>query len=59
MVRQGDIVAIKPEYQDAGDSQFVWTAIEDEDGGRVKITADVKGMAIKPVQVILVSMLEA
>lgn len=37
-IRKGDRVFIKPEWQDAGDDQFIWIALEDEDGGRVRIS---------------------
>lgn len=47
MIKKGQQVWIKPEWQDAGDDQFTWVAAEDEDGGRVLITAHI-GMAINP-----------
>jgi hypothetical protein len=56
MIQQGQRVYIRPEWQDSGDGDFVWTALEDEDGGRVLIGADL-GLAINPTQVVLVSML--
>ena len=56
-IRAGEQVFIKPEFQDAGDSKTVWIAVEDEDGGRVKIEAQLD-MPINPTQVINVDMLE-
>lgn len=35
MIRKGDTVQIKKEWQDEGDECFMWVALEDEDGGRV------------------------
>ena len=36
---RGDRIEILPEWQDEGDDGFIWFAIEDEDGGRVAVTA--------------------
>ena len=38
-IRKGDKIEILPEFQDAGDAEFVWFATEDEDGGRISISA--------------------
>ncbi len=37
MIKAGDRVTIKPEWRDTGDDLFTFVAIEDEDGGRVRI----------------------
>ena len=37
MILKGQGVHIKPEWQDAGDDEFTWIALEDESGDRVKI----------------------
>ena len=58
MIKAGDTVTIKAEWQDAGDDLIQWVAIEDEDGGRVKIQAQL-GLAINPVQVVKTSWLES
>jgi hypothetical protein len=58
MIRKGDIVRFKPEWRDAGDEDVTFVAIEDEDGGRVKVEAQL-GLAINPIQVIAVEMVEA
>ena len=58
MIKAGQTVNIKAEFQDAGDESITWIAIEDEDGGRVKIEAQV-AMNIKPVQVVRVEWLVA
>lgn len=57
MIKAKDIIKIKPEYQDAGDSQLVWMAIEDEDGGRVRIAPINSGMTFPPNQVVTTEML--
>jgi hypothetical protein len=57
-IAAGDQVFIKPEFQDEGDDQFIWQAIEDEDGGRVKIAPINIGLPIIPNQIIETRMLE-
>lgn len=57
MIRKGDVVRILPEWQDAGDDQVQWIAVEDESKGRVTIQAQF-GLPINPQQVVMVSMLE-
>lgn len=37
MIRKGQKVYIKPEWQDAGDQDFTWFAIEDESFGWLRI----------------------
>lgn len=48
MFRKGDVVVILPEFQDAGDADFVWVVIEDEDMGRVDIQPQGTGMSMPP-----------
>ena len=60
-IRAGDRVFIKPEWQDAGDEKCIWIALEDEDGGRVRISP-INGMWLAGLptnQVAETSMLEA
>lgn len=57
-IKRGDIVRIKPEWRDPGDERFIWRALEDEDGGRVKICATNTGLTFPPNQIVNVSMLE-
>lgn len=52
-VKRGDVVTFKLEWQDAGDANIVFRAIEDEDGGRVKVSAEL-GLPFNPVQVVCV-----
>lgn len=58
MIRKGNQVFIKPEWQDAGDSKLTWWAVEDEDGGRVLIQPQGTKLTIVPTQVVGVGMLE-
>jgi hypothetical protein len=58
-ITAGDQVFIKPEFQDAGDDKFIWQALEDEDGGRVRIAPINIGLPIIPNQIIETRMLEA
>jgi hypothetical protein len=57
-IKAGDTVKFKPEWQDAGDDQIDFVAMEDEDGGRVLIGALGVLKSFTPTQVVLVSMLE-
>lgn len=56
-IKAGDAVRIKPEWQDPGDSNYVWIALEDEDGGRVRIQPQL-GLPINPNTVVPTFMLE-
>lgn len=58
MIKRGDEVKVKPEYQDAGDAAFVWRAVEDEDGGRVRIAPELTSLRFGPQYVVRVDMLE-
>ena len=40
MIRKDQQVHIKPEWQDPGDEDYTWTAIEDERNGYVKCRVD-------------------
>jgi hypothetical protein len=57
MIRKGHQVHLKPEWQDAGDDQFTWIALEDEDGGRVKIATLIPDFTFLPVEVVQTRML--
>lgn len=57
-IKAGDQVKIKPEWQDAGDDQYEWRALNDEEGGRVKIQPQIPGLAILPNSIAEVGMLE-
>lgn len=57
-IKQGDRVTFKPEWRDPGDARVTFVAIEDEDGGRVKVRAEL-GLPINPVSVVTVDMIES
>ncbi len=59
MIRKGDVVKIRPEWQDRGDDEFVWVACDDEENGRVTIAPLNIGLAVTPSQTVDVSMLES
>ena len=54
----GDRIRIKPEWQDEGDDQFEWRAVEDEAGGRVLIAPIDPSLSFVPRQLVDVEMLE-
>ena len=51
MIKSGEIVGIKKEWQDLGDDQITWIAIDNEEKGRVTIQAQL-GLPINPTQVV-------
>lgn len=57
MILKGQQVHIKPEWQDAGDDQFTWIALEDEGGDRVKIMPLMPELTFPPVSVVETRML--
>lgn len=59
MIKAGDIVKIKPAFQDAGDDAFTWVACDDESKGRVTISPVNIGLAIPPQQTVTTDMLES
>ena len=58
MITQGEVINIKPEWQDSGDDKFVWIATEDEDHGRVSICPIDSPMRIKPHYRVKTSMID-
>jgi hypothetical protein len=56
-IKAGDTVTIKPEWRDPGDATIRFVAIEDEDGGRVRIEAQL-GLPMNPNEVVTTDMLE-
>ena len=55
MIKKGDIITIRPQWQDAGDASFTWVARGDEENGRVDISAEL----VWPVQTVRSEMIEA
>lgn len=49
MIRAGQRVWIKPEWQDPGDDRFQWFAIEDACGDRVRIRPEGTGLPLPPI----------
>ena len=60
MIKKGDIITIKPQWRDAGDASFKWVARNDEENGRVDISAvELAHMAVWPAQTVRCDMIEA
>ena len=57
-IRKGDVIRIKPAWQDPGDDKFTWVPIEDEDGGRVRIAPTNTGLTFPPNQIVDTNMVE-
>lgn len=57
MIKAGSKLRIRKEYQDSGDDQITFVAVDNEDNGRIKIMAQVD-LLIKPTQVVKVIMVE-
>ena len=57
MIKAKDIIKIKTEFQDEGDDSLIWIALEDEDGGRVKISPLNTGLELPPNQVVTTEMI--
>ncbi len=59
MIRKGDVITIKPQWRDKGDENFTWVARNDEEKGRVDISAlELSTMPLWPMQTVRVDMLE-
>lgn len=56
-ISKGSLVQIRPEWQDDGDADLLWVALEDSDGGRVRISPLGHGMAVAPNQVVTLEMI--
>ena len=54
MIKKGDVVEILPKWQDKGDDKFVWTAVDDEEKGRVSISPKIWADKLNPVHVVQV-----
>lgn len=57
MFKQKDVIKIRPEYQDEGDEELIWIALEDEDGGRIRIAPLNTGLTLPPNQIVTVDMI--
>ena len=57
-VKKGDIVEIRKEFQDEGDDEFIWMAVDNEEKGRVTIMPINSNLSIKPTYVVKVEWLK-
>jgi hypothetical protein len=58
MIRKGQVVRIKPQWQDKGDDKYVWVALDYECGGRVAIQPQGTGLAFPPHYIVSTDWLE-
>lgn len=49
---KGDFVDILPEFRDPGDDEYQWVVLDDEEKGRVSISATNSTLRIAPVHVV-------
>ena len=56
-IKKGDFVEILKEYQDEGDEELNWMAIDDEEKGRVTVMPINSTLSIKPTYVMKVEWL--
>ena len=55
---KGDVVEILKEYQDNGDEELIWVAIDTEEKGRVTVMPINSTLSIKPTYVMKVEWLK-
>ena len=55
---KGDVVRIKPDFQDSGDDEFTWQVIDDEEKGRVDISAINSPLRVKPIHTVQTEWIE-
>jgi hypothetical protein len=58
MIRKGDTVRIKPQWQDEGDFRFRWVALSDENHGYLDIGPVDTGLPYPPIYSVTTDMLE-
>jgi hypothetical protein len=56
-IKQGDTITFKPEYSDPGDEAVMFRALENEDGGRLLVIAEL-GLPFNPTQIIRVDWID-
>jgi hypothetical protein len=57
-ILKGQVVKIRPEFQDDGDDEYTWVVLNDEEKGRVDISAIDSLLRIKPIHTVQVEWLE-
>lgn len=59
-IKKGDLIRFKPEWCDPGDELEDFIAMEDEDGGRLKVSSEslARQFFTPPIQVVEVQMIE-
>ena len=57
MVKKGDVVKFKPQWQDKGDDKIEFRAVDDEYDGRVEVVACID-LPLKPTQIVPVKWLD-
>jgi hypothetical protein len=55
---KGQVVKIRPEFQDDGDDEYTWVVLNDEEKGRVDISAIDSLLKIKPIHTVQVEWLD-
>ena len=55
---KGQVVKIRPEFQDDGDDEYTWVVLKDEEKGRVDISAIDSLLKIKPIHTVQVEWLD-
>lgn len=55
---KGQVVKIRPEFQDEGDDEYTWVVLNDEEKGRVDISAIDSVLKIKPIHTVQVEWLQ-
>ena len=55
---KGETVKIRSEFQDDGDDKFTWVVLNDEEKGRVDISAIDSPLTIKPVHTVQTEWIE-
>lgn len=58
MIKKNDIIRIRPQFRDVGDDSLIWIALEDEDGGRVRIAPVNTGLKFPPNQIVNTEMID-
>jgi imidazole glycerol phosphate synthase subunit HisF len=57
-IKKGDVVEILKQYQDKGDEDLIWVAIDSEEKGRVTVMPTNSTLSIKPTYVMNVEWLK-